>query len=307
MPALSRREILMNNDVRCPILKTPAMKTHFCHLLALLLTTSTALSWSGPISRPEYYAPRGCPPEAMDRVSKALNHPDCKFLTGRFFSLSASWECSGNTFALNAFLKGLSECPGVRLHISKMGKDYHGTGDWSVYTHMDKEHFIFHIKINLKSERIVADAVKLPALKGPSLSLFHKRLAFSERLKLSDDQESLLKHKRRAAKKRNEAIDAGDHNRNVHNLISKLCSFGNVRNAKAKELIVERTDQKTVSIIYNPTKENLVFDVAIKGEEKLRGSTFMSVAHETWLPPHGRLFVTNMYWTTPSMRRADNK
>lgn len=243
----------------------------------------------------------------MDRVSKALNHPDCKFLSGYFFSLSASWECGGNTFALNAFMKGLSECPGVRLHIQKIEKDYSGKGDWSISTHMDEEHFTFRININLQSKRIVADAIKLPPLEGPSLSVFHKRLAFSERLRLSDDQESLLQHKRLVAKKQKEKIDSGDHDRNVHGLISKLGSFGNVRNAKANELRVERTEQESVSIIYNPTKENLVFHVAIKGEEQLRGSTQMSVAHETWLPSHGRLYVTNMYWTTPSMERTEKK
>lgn len=76
-----------------------------------------------------------------------------------------------------------------------------------------------------------------------------------------------------------------------------------LRDAKANELLLIRPVGGKPAVIHNPTSENLVFHVAIKGDEKLRGSQKLSVAHETWLPPDGRLRVPKLYWTTPAMKR----
>ncbi len=278
------------------------MKTSISIYVVLLITTLSAAAWNGPIRGPEYYMPAGCPRGAVDRVTKALSHPDCKFIEGRFFNLSASWQCGGNTFALNAFLKALSECPGVRMTITKV-KDWRGKGDWSVYTHLNKDHLTFNIRINISSKRIVEKTIELPPLNGPPLSTLYQRLAFSERLKLSKDQERLLHPERSKDNERRDKPGFVGPNNAAIELRKKLSPYRNVRHARANELMIESGKPENVSVIINPTKENLVFHVAIKGEQVLRGSTDISVAHETWLPVGGRLFVTNMSWTTPAMKR----
>lgn len=77
-----------------------------------------------------------------------------------------------------------------------------------------------------------------------------------------------------------------------------------VRRARANELMLSPGQELGISYVHNSTMENLVFHVAIRGDEVLRGSQKMSMAHETWLPPGGRLRVKDLYWTTPAMQRT---
>ncbi len=88
-----------------------------------------------------------------------------------------------------------------------------------------------------------------------------------------------------------------------NDLVAELGEKYTVRKARPNELGVSRSTHPDTSIIHNPTRENLVFNVAIKGDEVFRGSTFMSVSHETWLPAGARLVVSNLYWSTPAMAR----
>lgn len=274
--------------------------------LFLIALVQQAVAWSGPISRPEYYAPKGCPPEVMKQVGAALNRKDCKFVQGRFFSLSASWTYSGNTFALNGFLKALSECPGARIVIST-NSQFNSKGDWRVYTHPVSEHFFFRITINGKSERIVQKAMKIPSLHGPKLEIAPsakvETLEFADRLKLSEAQEELLRLRKRSVKKERESSGPVEEGKDVAEFEKKLGADLVVRQALANELMVLPDQPPGTSIIYNPTLENLVFNVAVKGQEVLLGSQKMSVAHETWLQPGGRLRIENLYWTSPAMAR----
>ncbi|MGB0582909.1 MAG: hypothetical protein ACPGVU_24770 [Limisphaerales bacterium] len=138
--------------------------------IALFLSALSSGAWSGPLARPTYYAPPGCPPGVMQQVGQAVDRKDCNFLGGIFFSLGASWSVGGNTFALNEFLKGLSECPGMRLEIRKP-KDYNYKGDWHVYTFLSEDQFYFRVTINTNTSRIVPDAIQIPKLIGPPLKL----------------------------------------------------------------------------------------------------------------------------------------
>jgi hypothetical protein len=270
----------------------PAMKTGILNLLVLLATALDAAAWSGPLSCPQYYAPKGCPVAVMNQVGAALNRKDCKFVSGRFFSLSASYSYSGNTFALNSFLKGLSECPGVQLTIRKT-KDYGGAGDWRVYTHLTEKRFMFLITVNLNSERIVAEGIRIPSLTGPELKLVARKgaaaqpIRFSQRLELSTDQEALLRLARRFERNRGKAVGPTERGDELADLKRRMGKASIVRHARPNELVIERQGESDIAVIFNPTDDSLVFNVAIKGDEVLAGSQKMSVAHESWLPPNG--------------------
>ncbi|MGB0582908.1 MAG: hypothetical protein ACPGVU_24765, partial [Limisphaerales bacterium] len=65
-----------------------------------------------------------------------------------------------------------------------------------------------------------------------------------------------------------------------------------LREAKANELVPTRIVDGDVSEIFNPTVENLIFKIAILGDEVQRGSQKISIAHKPWLPSGSRLRVT---------------
>lgn len=282
------------------------MKNLIIGVLFLGAMVHEVAAWSGPITRPEFYAPKGCPSEVMKQIDAALNRQNCRFIEGIFFNFGASWRVGGNTFALNGFLQALSECPGVRMTITT-NNQFRTKGDWSVYTHGVTEHFYFRIDINGKSERILQKALKIPSLHGTKLEIAEtarvETLEFAERLKLSDAQEKLLRLRNGAGKKDSETVGPTGAEKEVVDLEKKLGPDLVVREALANELMIRPDQQPKTSIIHNPTMENLVFNMAIKGEEVLRGSQKMSIAHETWLQPGGRLRVKNLYWTSPAMER----
>lgn len=176
------------------------MKNSIACLLFLLAVIHEAAAWSGPISYPEFYPPKGCPPEVIKQVEAALNRKDCNFEEGRFFNLSAHWSYRGDTAALNGFLKALSECPGTRLVIST-NQEFRWQGDWSVYAVPVSEHFYFKIDFNGKSKAIDLGDLTLPSLRGPKLTIAEsariQSIKFADRLKLSDEQEKLLRLRKR--------------------------------------------------------------------------------------------------------------
>jgi hypothetical protein len=282
------------------------MKILIVCLSFLFALAHEAAAWSGPLLRPEFYPPKGCPPEAMKQIDAALNRKDCVFSEGRFFDLRAHWSYRGDTSALNGFLKALPECPGVRLVVST-NRQFRWQGDWSVYTRPVVEHLLFKIEINGKSKRIDLNALKIPSLRGPKLKIAESEMiettSFADRLQLSDEQENLLRLRKRLGKEGN--AGPPELKKELMKLEGKIGADAVVRPARAKELMLEPGQERGISFVHNPTMENLVFNVAVRGDKVLRGSVKMSVAHETWLPPGGRLRVKDLYWTTPAMQRTD--
>jgi len=272
----------------------------------LFVVVHEAAAWSGPISYPEFYPPKGCPQEVIKQVDAVLNRKDCRFVEGSFFNLSAHWSYNGNTRALNGFLKALSECPGTRLVIST-NQQFRWKGDWSVYACPVSEHMFFKIDYNAKSKRIDLSGLKIPTLRGPKLEIAESAkveiIKFADRLKLSEEQEKLLRLRKRLGKEEENAEPPGL-TKELAKLEEKLGADVLVRSARAKELVLSPGQGLGISFVHNPTLENLVFNVAVRGDEVLRGSQKMSVAHKTWLPPGGRLRVKDLYWTTPAMQKT---
>ncbi|MEN9575201.1 MAG: hypothetical protein RL514_3056 [Verrucomicrobiota bacterium] len=149
------------------------MKTRLARwfLAALLVATAAnAFALAGDLKEPGVALPQDYPKAAQDQVMAALKQPDCKFLKGHFINWHTSLLYAGETKALNLFLDALAKCPGVTLHVSfttdPVPRD-DGQCDWFV-SH-DAHANSFHVRVNLKSERLKLPDLQLPAVKGPAL------------------------------------------------------------------------------------------------------------------------------------------
>ena len=110
------------------------------------------------------------PKAAQEQVAAALKRPDYKFLKGHFINSHTSLLYAGDTKALNLFLSALAKCPGVTLHVSFVADPIPGEPcDWHV-AH-DGHANSFHVRVNLKSERIQLPDLYLPEVKGPAVKL----------------------------------------------------------------------------------------------------------------------------------------
>ena len=136
---------------------------------ALFATATDALALAGELKEPGVALPQDYPKAAQEQVRAALNRPDCKFLKGSFINSHTSLLYAGDTKALNQFFDALAKCPGVTLHISFVATDTipGEPCDWHV-SH-DAHENSFHIRVNLKSERIKLPDLYLPSAKGPAL------------------------------------------------------------------------------------------------------------------------------------------
>ncbi len=147
------------------------MKTHFAPLLcaALFATATTALALMGELKEPGVAHAAGYPEAAQKQVREALTRPDCKFLKGHFLNSHTSLLYAGETKALNLFLDALAKCPGITLHVSFVADPIPGEPcDW-VVSHAAHQNS-FHVRVNLKSERIKLPDLYLPEVKGPALA-----------------------------------------------------------------------------------------------------------------------------------------
>lgn len=146
------------------------MKTLLAPLLcaALLATTTDVFALAGELKEPGVAHAQGYPQAAQEQVMAALNRPDCKFLKGNFINSHTSLLYAGETKALNQLLGDLAKCPGVTLHVSFATDLIPGQPcDW-VLSH-DAHANSFHVRVNLKSNRLKLSELSLPEIKGPAL------------------------------------------------------------------------------------------------------------------------------------------
>ncbi len=148
------------------------MKSFLAPLLcaALIATATNAFALAGDLKEPGVALPQDYPKAAQVQVMAALKQPDCKFLKGSFINWHTTLLYAGETKALNQFLEALAKCPGITLHVSfttdPVPRD-DGQCDWFV-SH-DAHANSFHVRVNLKSERVKLPDLYLPEVKGPAL------------------------------------------------------------------------------------------------------------------------------------------
>ena len=135
----------------------------------LLASVATTFALAGELKEPGVAHAQGYPQAAQEQVRAALTRADCKFLGGRFLNSHTSLLYAGETKALNQFLDALAKCPGATLHVSFVATDTipGEPCDWHV-SH-DAHANSFHIRVNLKSDRIKLPDLYLPSVTGPAL------------------------------------------------------------------------------------------------------------------------------------------
>ncbi len=146
------------------------MKSYIQIFAAVLLlgAAGSAFALMAELKEPGVAHAADYPKAAQEQVAAALKRPDCKFLKGHFINSHTSLLYAGDTKALNLFLDALAKCPGVTLHVSFVADPIPGEPcDWNV-AH-DAHENSFHVRVNLKSERIQLPDLYLPEVKGPAV------------------------------------------------------------------------------------------------------------------------------------------
>jgi hypothetical protein len=144
-----------------------------CRNCVLAVTAAVALSAAAPfafaiagsVESPEVPFAADYPEEAKQKVRAALRREDSKFLRGFFVNWFTTLHYAGDTEALNLFIGDLLKCPGAKVSVGfkKLGEQ----GEWLV-THNSLENS-FLIQINLDSEQVELEKLRLPAASGPEL------------------------------------------------------------------------------------------------------------------------------------------
>jgi hypothetical protein len=140
-----------------------------CLLFLFALTTRTLADARFDLKEPELAFPQGFPESNRTNILASLKRSDCKFLGGSFINSFTSLNYGGDTRALNLFLSGLVNCPGVTLSVRFASERIPEDCDWQV-THMAGEPAKLMVGINLQSSRIKLDALVIPESKGPPLT-----------------------------------------------------------------------------------------------------------------------------------------
>jgi hypothetical protein len=143
------------------------MKIILLTLAVVFSGTMPLLARSSALAKPSFASPTSCPTQVVIQVSDALNRPDCKFIGGQLASRSTHLRYSGDTKALNGMLADLAKCPGVVFTI-QFTDNFIESGDWSVSSQPGSNQFIFQVLVNLQSERIKLDELRVPEMKGPA-------------------------------------------------------------------------------------------------------------------------------------------
>lgn len=138
-------------------------------LFCLVASIPSALALgSFDLEEPQLAFPKGFPESARVSILAALRRPDCRFVGGSFINSFTNLKYEGETRALNFFLDGLVQRPGVvlslRFHTQRETDDC----DWFV-THLAGKPREFAVHVNLKSPRIKMDELVIPESKGPPL------------------------------------------------------------------------------------------------------------------------------------------
>lgn len=128
---------------------------------------------------------------------------------------------------------------------------------------------------------------------------------WENRPKLNSDQERLLLPYKKLRTMSQDSAAYKSTQDELDRLTAQL-GVAAVRPARPCELrishgnvVISQGSETEEATIQNPSDENLVFTVAIKGDEKQIGNRMASVGHEVLLPAKSSLVVRGLYWTTP--------
>ena len=105
------------------------------------------------------------PRYARTHVLAALKTENCDFIDGHSTMRVSTLNFAGNTTAINELLQKLADCPAAGVTVSFAEMEH--KCDWRVvHTVTGNE---FRVIVNLQSNQIVLDELKIPPAKGPNL------------------------------------------------------------------------------------------------------------------------------------------
>lgn len=134
------------------------------------------------VSKPDEIAYSLRAPEKVKRqVAEALTLKECEFIDGGWCNGTTIINFCGDTAALNAMAARLAECPEMTVEVSfkRYDRDSNGkqphkkqnplerASDWRLVHESRTDSF--HFVVNLESENIHLEDLKIPPAKGPKL------------------------------------------------------------------------------------------------------------------------------------------
>lgn len=159
-----------------------SLLTALATVVLLVGLSSHALALWIAVSRPDQIAYSLRAPERVKRqVAEALTLKECEFINGGWCNGTTTINFCGDTAAINAMMARLAECPEMTVEVSfkRHDKDSQGknsrknenlldrASDWRLVH--DSKTNSFLVIVNLESENIHLDDLKIPPAKGPKL------------------------------------------------------------------------------------------------------------------------------------------
>lgn len=140
-------------------LKTVFALGLFITLIAAIATSNFLFAAMGKLERPSFAIRNGIvSKEDYEKIVAVLNRKDCKFVEGMWLNSFTTLKYKSETVPLNLFIKELTECPNVIVHVSFYQSEPQDA-DWTVSNSADNR---FNICINLKSKAIDMEKLYLP-------------------------------------------------------------------------------------------------------------------------------------------------
>ena len=108
---------------------------------------------------------RDYPEHARKQVRAAFETENCGFIGGRSTMRVSTLHFAGNTTAINDQLQKLASCPAATVSVSFEQIDH--KCDWRI-VHSVKDN-MFRVVVNLESNQIELEELRIPPAKGPDL------------------------------------------------------------------------------------------------------------------------------------------
>lgn len=142
-----------------------------CLMLSFSFTASS-LADMGELTEPSLAFPADFPAAARTKALAVLLRPDCEFRGCTWLNAWSFLNYGGETLALNRFLEGLAQCPGISLSISFHKFSDAEKLDWSLehYARLFPDKVV--VRVNLNSSRIKLADLVLPDTKDSQIADF---------------------------------------------------------------------------------------------------------------------------------------
>jgi hypothetical protein len=136
-------------------------------LFVLVVLPLKAFALAGQLSSPSLAFPAEFPEASRTNILAALTHPDYKFISGAFVNGSTQLRYSGDTKALNLFLKRIAKCQDAVLSITFVPRiEMDPAASWSVFHTANGGGGQLEVQVSLHAAQIHLEELAIPEIKG---------------------------------------------------------------------------------------------------------------------------------------------